>query len=84
MKIGKVIDITREISEDMIVWPGDPDVHITKCCSMDDGNDFNLSGISMGLHTGTHIDAPLHFIKGGEDVSSMDPGNFLRLVKFSA
>lgn len=81
MKIGKVIDITREISEDMIVWPGDPDVHITKCCSMDDGNDFNLSGISMGLHTGTHIDAPLHFIKGGEDVSSMDPGNFLRLVK---
>jgi len=81
MRIEKVIDISRKISEDMIVWPGDPNVHITKCCSIDDGSDLNLSNISMGLHTGTHIDAPLHFIKGGVDVSSMEPGSFIRFVK---
>jgi len=81
MRIEKVIDISRKISEDMIVWPGDPNVHIARCCSMDDGSDFNLSNISMGLHTGTHIDAPLHFIKGGRDVLLMKPVNFLRFVK---
>ncbi|HHV99630.1 MAG TPA: cyclase family protein [Clostridiaceae bacterium] len=81
MKLGKVIDVTKKISQDMTVWPGDPDVHIARCCSIDDGDDFNLSNISMGLHTGTHVDAPLHFINGGRDVSSVDPGNFLRFVK---
>ncbi len=81
MKVGKVIDVSRKISEDMTVWPGDPEVRIVKCCSTEDGSDFNLSCISMGLHTGTHIDAPLHFIEGGGDVSSMEPHNFLRFVK---
>lgn len=81
MKIGKVIDVSRKISEDTTVWPGDPEVRIVKCCSIEDGNDFNLSCISMGLHTGTHIDAPLHFIERGGDVSSIKPHNFLRFVK---
>lgn len=81
MKFGKVIDASRKISDNMIVWPGDPEVHISRACSIDDGSGFNLSHISMGLHTGTHVDAPCHFIQGGEDVASMELSNFMRFVK---
>jgi arylformamidase len=65
----KFIDITIPLKTGMVHWPGDPEVKIERVSDVKDGDDATISHISMGNHTGTHMDAPLHFIKSG---GSMD------------
>jgi arylformamidase len=68
----KWFDITVPVTNGMLHWPGDPDVEIKQIAEFSkDG--VNISGISFGLHTGTHMDAPLHFIDKGDDISSVPP-----------
>ncbi len=57
----------------MVVWPGDDPVEITRVKSMSRGDRLNQSQIKMSAHTGTHIDAPLHFIDGARGVDSISP-----------
>ncbi len=59
-----IIDISVPIVEGMAVWEGDPPVQIEQIASID-GDGANVSMISFSLHTGTHIDSPLHYLKGG-------------------
>lgn len=66
------IDITVPVTAETPVWPGDPSAELTTLLSMEKGDSCHLSRLSFGLHTGTHVDAPLHFIQGGKDVSSLD------------
>jgi arylformamidase len=67
------IDISFSISEDIVTWPGDPKVKLSKASEIGrEGADANVSSIFMSAHTGTHIDAPLHFIKDGKDIASLD------------
>lgn len=58
------IDISVPLRDGMVHWPSDPAVSIKRARDMDRGDDINLSAVSMGAHTGTHMDAPLHFING--------------------
>lgn len=58
-------DITTPIEPGMVVWPGDPGVEFGKFADMGRGDVANGSWVKMGLHSGTHIDAPLHFIADG-------------------
>jgi arylformamidase len=67
------IDISRPLVSGMTVWPGDPAVSVERISSIADGGVANLSAISMCLHTGTHVDAPLHFLDGGPSVAEMPP-----------
>ena len=54
----------------MEVYPGDAGVAIENTKSIKkDG--FNLSEISMGLHSGTHVDAPLHYLPGGKSIDQI-------------
>jgi arylformamidase len=55
----------------MIHWPGDPECHIKRVVSMDDGAVCNLTHLSMSAHTGTHMDAPRHFIADGLTMEQM-------------
>jgi arylformamidase len=55
----------------MAVWPGDPPVRIERLSSIERGGAVNLSAISMCLHTGTHVDAPLHYLRGGPGVAEL-------------
>jgi arylformamidase len=55
----------------MAHWPGDPSVKVKRRLDMDHGDDVNLSTISMGAHTGTHMDAPVHFIRSGKAIDRM-------------
>jgi arylformamidase len=55
----------------MMGWPGDPPYEIKLVQSIEQGSEFNLSKISLGVHSGTHIDSPLHFFRDGRDVSSL-------------
>jgi len=56
----------------MAVWPGDGGVVFTQISSMADGDSCNVTRMDMGVHTGTHVDAPSHFIAAGQSVEAMD------------
>jgi len=73
METGEWIDITATISDGMVRWPTDPAVHIYKTEEIGvNGALANVTAIATTAHVGTHIDAPLHFVKGGDDVASVD------------
>ncbi len=65
-----IIDISKELFSTP-VYPGDPVPLSGKILSIAEGDVCNLSLLSIGSHSGTHIDAPRHFIKNGKDVSEM-------------
>lgn len=67
-----IIDITLPISEDLPVWPGDPDIDINWLERIEKGGEVNISTLSIGAHTGTHLDMPLHFIQDGVGLDSLD------------
>lgn len=67
----KWIDISVPLRSGMIHWPDDPPVKIEKLFDLDHGDISNVSMISMCSHTGTHMDAPLHFIKNGKGLDEM-------------
>ena len=64
-------DITLTISPGMPLWPGDPPVELSQVLSMDQGAGANLSSLSFSLHTGTHVDAPHHFLNNHRTVESL-------------
>ena len=61
----ELIDITVPIRDGMVVYDGDPPVHLERVKSIAAGDVANLSRLDFGVHSGTHIDAPIHFIDGG-------------------
>ncbi|MBV8802147.1 MAG: GNAT family N-acetyltransferase [Gammaproteobacteria bacterium] len=65
-KKSKYYDLTANISEKIVVFPGDPQFKSEKIYSLDDGSSFHLNKIDLGNHTGTHIDFPAHVIKNGK------------------
>jgi arylformamidase len=67
----RTYDITLTITPEMIVWPGDPKVNIQRTSSMDSGDNANVSQITMSCHTGTHVDAPHHFLNNGKTVEDL-------------
>lgn len=65
------IDISLPLHNEMVHWPGDPPLRIKRVHDLNHGDSHTLSEISMGSHTGTHIDAPLHFIQKGISIDKM-------------
>lgn len=65
------IDISVPVSQDIPVWEGDPRVEIRSAASIARGDMANVSFLNMGAHTGTHIDAPLHFVQGRKGADSI-------------
>ncbi len=57
----KIYDVSVLISEDMPIWPNDPGISMDLTHSIARGDDANVTRLNMGVHTGTHIDAPFHF-----------------------
>jgi arylformamidase len=67
----KIFDISLAISPDMPVWLGDPSVELELIESMDAGGHNNVSRLSASVHTGTHVDAPHHFLNDGRTVEQL-------------
>jgi arylformamidase len=61
----RTYDISLTISPEIPVWPGDPPVTLERIGKIEDGDNSNVSRIEMGVHTGTHVDAPFHFLGEG-------------------
>ncbi len=76
----RTYDVTLAITPDMPVWPGDalPDLELTG--SIDAGGTANTSQISMSVHTGTHVDAPHHFLNDGRTVERLSLENLIGRV----
>jgi arylformamidase len=65
------IDISVPIYEGMVHWPGDPPVEIAHPMHLDHGHVCTVSRLAFGAHTGTHVDAPSHFLRGARGVDSI-------------
>ena len=72
--------IIHDISRDTIntpVYDGDPETRTKRIKSIDNGDSYNLSQISMSVHSGTHLDAPLHFCEDGKSIDNIRLNTFL-------
>jgi arylformamidase len=67
----RIYDVTVGISPQMPVWPGDPGVQLERVEAIAEGANANVSRLTCGVHTGTHVDAPLHFIDGAPAVETL-------------
>ena len=69
----KIYDVTVSISAETPIYKGDPGVEINSFKAMAAGSSANVSQLAFGVHTGTHVDAPNHFIDGAKRVHELDP-----------
>ena len=67
----RFIDISVPLHSGMISWPGDPEVTISRVVDQSDGHEATISRLDMGAHTGTHMDAPLHFLQDSPGMEAM-------------
>src|SRR5438105_7561840 len=68
----RLYDVSVPISTRLTTYPGDPGVLIHQWLSLTNGDPANVSRLDFGAHTGTHVDAPLHFIENASSVAEMD------------
>ena len=78
------IDVTVDIRDGMLHWPGDHDVQITKSLTIEEGGVANVTYLQLSAHTGTHVDAPLHFVDKGKDITSIALNRLMGKVKVIA
>ena len=67
----RIHDVSLVLRPDMITWPGEPAPRIEPLKRISRGDGNNVSIITLGDHTGTHVDPPLHFIEGGNTVDKL-------------
>jgi arylformamidase len=66
----RLYDVTRPLVRGMPTYPGEPGPELTPLKSLKAGDPANVSRLSEGVHTGTHVDAPVHFFDGAEGVDA--------------
>lgn len=67
----QIYDVSVALSDSTPTYPGDPKIEIRDWATLAAGNEANVSVLHMGAHSGTHVDAPVHFIEGAETVSAL-------------
>jgi arylformamidase len=67
------IDVSVPVRAGMIVYGGDPEVRIEPATAIAGGDLANVSRMELGSHTGTHVDAPRHFIDGAAGADELPP-----------
>jgi arylformamidase len=77
----RIIDISAAVSERIPIYEGNPPLSMTWAMSLSAGDAVNLTEIREGVHTGTHIDAPLHFIRGGTAIDRVELRHFFCNVR---
>jgi arylformamidase len=67
----RLYDVTHTLQPGMATWPAEPGPQISLIKEMAAGDPADVSYLALGVHTGTHVDAPRHFIPGGTGVDSL-------------
>ncbi|WP_298670399.1 cyclase family protein [uncultured Methanofollis sp.] len=62
-------DVTRPLSGETVIYPGDPAVTFRR----EEHGDYRIAALALGTHSGTHIDAPSHYLKDGATVDAIPP-----------
>ena len=70
-------DITHTLNGEVPIWPGDPLFSLEQIQTIGQESDSNLHQLTMGIHTGTHVDAPYHFLSNGKRLGEMDLSHFI-------
>ena len=65
------IDVSVPLVAGMVQWPGDPPIVLERTGSISAGGVCNLSKLDFGVHSGTHIDAPVHFLDGARGIEAV-------------
>ena len=71
------LDVTVPIRDGMVHWPGDPAVRVTRVKELEAGHPATVTHLDLGVHTGTHVDAPVHFIAGAAGIHELPLGSLL-------
>ena len=66
-----LIDISVSLHEGLPVWPGSHGVHISSLLDMQQGDEANVTRLDIDIHSGTHIDAPRHFLPDGKTTDAI-------------
>lgn len=67
----RIFDISVPVVNGGVVYPGNPEIRIEPASELSRGASSNLSRLSFGSHTGTHVDAPRHFFDAGGTVDRL-------------
>ena len=67
----RIYDISLAVSPNLPVWPGDPGVVLERVSKIEEGAESNVTRLDMSVHTGTHIDAPYHFLEDGARIDEL-------------
>lgn len=67
----KLYDITVPLHPDLTIWPGDPPIEIKLVADLAAGDVANVTHLNMTAHSGTHIDAPRHFLADGKKTADI-------------
>ncbi|KAJ6631412.1 hypothetical protein B0H10DRAFT_2159746 [Mycena sp. CBHHK59/15] len=70
------VDLSHKLEPGMQVYPGDPLFSCTRVASIEKDS-YAVQALSMGSHTGTHVDAPAHFFLGGKTIEQIPLTTFI-------
>jgi arylformamidase len=76
LRLGEGVDLTQTLANGMTVYVGDPVPSMKRYKTLEK-NGVNLTLLTLGSHTGTHVDAPIHFVKGGKAVDQLPAEQFV-------
>lgn len=68
----KIYDISPQLEPGIPVWPGDEPFVLAQSQSLEQGDNLNLSHMTLSLHTGAHMDAPSHYLQGAPSIDAVD------------
>jgi arylformamidase len=78
------IDVTRPLRDGMPVWPGDPPVRFRRVLDAGAGDPATVTALELSTHSGTHVDAPRHFLPDGATVDELPPDVAIGLARVVA
>lgn len=73
----QIFDVTRALANGLAPWPGDTPFHFELKWKMAEGATVNVGAVRMGVHNGTHADAPVHFAPGAETIDRIPLETYL-------
>ena len=76
MRVGRVADLSHRVDENTQTFPGDP-VPCFEPAATIERTGMNVLSLYLGSHSGTHVDAPYHFVENGARIDEMDPELFV-------
>jgi arylformamidase len=68
----RTYDISLAISPNLPTWPGDQQITLERVDKIEAGANNNVSRLDISVHTGTHVDAPYHFLPDGKTVEQLN------------